>query len=93
MLGMPREELQSASGDLRDASELTDDEDAAATLADQAEQFDRLATREQGPDHGRLARHENALTEVMDSLEGEALDLVESALASIRSYRETVEGV
>jgi hypothetical protein len=90
---MPREDLQAASGDLREASEVTDDADAAATLADQADQFDRLATRDTGPDHGRLARHENALTEQTDALEGDALALVESALASIRSYRETIEGV
>lgn len=89
---MTREQLQAASEALRRASDLTDG-DAARRLTDQANQFATLATRESGPDHGRLARHTNALNELRDELEGEAADQVASALDSVREYRKTVEGV
>ncbi|MEF8776209.1 MAG: hypothetical protein V5A43_06865 [Haloarculaceae archaeon] len=90
---MVREELQTASENLADASDATDDADVAETLADQAEQLDGLAERDQGPDHGRLARHENVLADLAASTDGDVADLIEAALAEMRAYRETVEGV
>lgn len=90
---MVREELQTASENLADASAAADDPDVAETLADQAEQFEALAERNQGPDHGRLARHENVLTDLADSAEGEVAEQIDAALSNVRAYRETVEGV
>ncbi|MFB6068937.1 MAG: hypothetical protein ABEJ90_03320 [Halobacterium sp.] len=89
---MARDQLQTASEALRRASELADG-DAARRLTDQSNQFETLATRDSGPDHGRLARHTNALTELRDELDGEAAAQVEAAIDAVKQYRETVEGV
>ena len=89
---MVRDELQSASEKLAEASAAADGE-VAETLDDQSEQLERLATRDRGPDHGRLARHENVLGEIAETNASEVADLVEAALADMRSYREGVEGV
>lgn len=89
---MTREELQSAARHLDEASERASPE-ARERLADQAAQFERHATADRGPDHGRLARHERILADVAEAEGGAVADRVESALAEIRAYRETVEGV
>jgi hypothetical protein len=89
---MSREELRTASEALHRASELTSGE-AARRLVDQSNQLEALATREAGPDHGRLARHTNALNELHAELEGEAAVQVEAAMDAVEAYRETVEGV
>ena len=89
---MVRDELQSASEKLAEASVAADGE-VAETLDDQSEQLERLATRDRGADHGRLARHETVLGEIRETNAGEVADLVEAALADMRSYREGVEGV
>ena len=54
------------------------------------DQLDTLATRDRDPDHGRLARIENALSDLEDS---DAGDQVESAHESVTAFRETVESV
>ena len=90
---MVREELQRASDTLREAMELADDERIQERLYDQSDQLARLATRETGPDHGRLAKHMNALYELANELDGEAAELVTDARDSVSAYRETVEGV
>jgi hypothetical protein len=86
-----RDELDAASTTLADAAS-----DADPTVRDrletQAEQLASLATADRGPDHGRLARHERALSEIADDDPGVA-DAVDDALAHVRAYRETVEGV
>jgi N-acetylglucosamine kinase-like BadF-type ATPase len=90
---MAREGLKAASDTLREAMELIDDEMVQERLYDQSDQLARLATREKGPDHGRLASHMNALHELAAELDGEAAELVTEARASVSAYRETVDGV
>lgn len=90
---MTREQLQAASEALRNASEQTTDSDLQQRLHEQSDQFARLATAERGPDHGRLARHLNVLSEISESLDGDAASLVDDAEEAITAYRETVEGV
>ncbi|MCU4742228.1 hypothetical protein OB955_04675 [Halobacteria archaeon AArc-m2/3/4] len=91
---MTTEPLATAARSLREASDAADDDEVAERLASQADQFERHADGDSSPDHGRLARHEHILSSISDD-EGdtEAAEHVGEALAAIRSYRETVEGV
>lgn len=89
---MARGELSEAAEALRRAADGAEDEQTRDRLVDQASQFERLAEADRGPDHGRLARHEHILTEIADEEVAAAAD-IESALESIRAYRQTVEGV
>jgi len=88
-----REELAAASNALQQAAIAVDDEDLEARIYDQSQQFAKLATAERGPDHGRLARHENALHELADLTSGEAREQIEAALEHAQTYREGVEGI
>jgi hypothetical protein len=90
---MVRDELQEASDELRKAGETVDAETVKERLHGQSDQLATLATRELGPDHGRLDRHMNTLSELAEQVEGEAEDHVERAREKVRQYRETVEGV
>lgn len=92
---MVREELQATSEALREAAAATSDVDAEERLYDQSRQFADLATAERGPDHGRLARHENVLNEVLEKIDGEseATEQIENALAHVKEYRSDVPGV
>jgi len=90
---MTREELQDASEALRDAASEATDGDAEERLYEQSKQLADLAAAEHGPDHGRLARHENALHDLIDATEGSTKAKVESALESVQAYREGVPGV
>jgi hypothetical protein len=92
---MAREELQAASEALREAAAAVSDVDTEERLYEQSRQFADLATADRGPDHGRLARHENVLNEVLDGLDGDgdAAERVESALAHVKEYRSDVPGV
>jgi hypothetical protein len=90
---MAREKLREASDLLREASELADAADTQKRLYEQSDQLARLATREQEPDHGRLAKHMNALYELTNELDGDASRLTEEARESVAEFRETVEGV
>ena len=87
---MTRESLAAARDTLESAADETTDEDAAQRLESLADQLDTLATRDRDPDHGRLARIENALNDLEDS---DVSDQVESAHESVIAFRETVEGV
>lgn len=89
---MARTELQTASDELRQASELVDG-DAEERLYEQSNQLAQLATRDVAPDHGRLDRHMNALSELSEQVEGEAKEHVDAARNSVKEYRKTVEGV
>lgn len=89
---MRREELANAARSLRQAAEAAGTASASERLEEQANQFETLAEADRGPDHGRLARHEHVLTEIADE-EAEAAAHIDTALESIRAYRETVEGV
>ncbi|WP_134671482.1 DUF7553 family protein [Halorussus marinus] len=85
--------LQRASDALTEARETTDDPAASERLATYAEQVESMAAAARGPDHGRLARFEHGLHDVREGLDAEAASLVDEALARVRAYRETVEGV
>ncbi|WP_224448247.1 DUF7553 family protein [Haloprofundus salilacus] len=89
---MEREQLQRASDELREASELTDGA-LRERLVEQSEQLTDLANRERGPDHGRLDRHLNVLRDIAAQLDGEAKAHVESASEAITDYRSGVAGV
>ncbi|GAD52147.1 hypothetical protein MBEHAL_0907 [Halarchaeum acidiphilum MH1-52-1] len=88
---------------LRDASETLDaaaanceNDELSGRLREQADALAGLADRDRGPDHGRLARHTHALHDIAadaDDDDDVVPNAVEDALASVRSYRETVSGV
>jgi hypothetical protein len=90
---MARDQLQTASEELRKASESATDADTQRRLHEQSDQFARLATADRGPDQGRLARHLNALSEIRESVDGETASHVEAAEEAVTAYRETVGGV
>lgn len=91
---MPDSELlDEASELLRRASEAVDDGDLRDRLYDQSDQVATLAARDSGPDHGRLARHMNALGDLADQLDGPANRQVADARDLLREYRTGVEGV
>lgn len=90
---MARENLQNAAESLQNAADAASDAETQERLENQSDEFANLATADQGPDHGKLARHEHILTEIADDEGGEVADTVEDALESIRAFRETVEGV
>lgn len=83
------EHLRAAGEALRRAAESMADPHAERAR-EQADTLASLADRERGPDHGRLARHENALTELQEATGSEA---VAEALDAIRRYREDLPGV
>lgn len=90
--GMSRPELDAASEALQDAADVASPE-LAAELAAKADTVADLATRHEGPDHGRLARLEHALRQFAEDGSAEVTDRVEQALEHVREYRKTVEGV
>ncbi|MFB6096717.1 MAG: hypothetical protein ABEJ74_04955 [Haloferacaceae archaeon] len=90
---MSREQLREASDLLRRAAESTDDEALVERMHTQSTQLAELADGDQGPDHGRLARHMNALVEIRKAADGDAADLVKQARDAVAEYRSGVEGV
>lgn len=89
---MVREELQRASELVADAAEDVEGE-ARDRLDGFVDQLDTLATREQGPDHGRLDRILHALRDIEEDASDEAGELLERARDKITEYRKTIEGV
>ncbi|AZH24053.1 DUF7553 family protein [Haloplanus aerogenes] len=87
---MAHEQLQRASDELTAAAELAAG-DESDRLERQAEQFANLA--ETGADHGRLARHENALREIKAATDDDVNERIDAAMDAITAYRETIEGV
>jgi len=90
---MTRESLAEASDTLESAAEATDDSDAAERLGDLADQLDTLADRDRDPDHGRLARIENALHDLEDEADDDVAEQVQAGHESVVAFRETVDGV
>lgn len=90
---MARENLEDAAESLQTAADATADEATRERLETQSTQFADLATADRGPDHGKLARHEHILTDIAGNAEADVAEHVEDALASVRAFRETVEGV
>lgn len=89
---MAIEALQEASETLERAADAADGE-LADRIRTQADQLAGLAEQERGPDHGRLARHMHALQDLIDDGDGDVAAAVEDALATVREYRTTVNGV
>jgi len=90
---MVREKLRTAADHLTEASDAAGDEAAGERLTDLAEQLDRLATADRGPDHGRMARIQNALADLEGDVATDATESIAAARDAISAYRETVEGV
>jgi hypothetical protein len=90
---MSNDSLHEASTHLEAASATASDDEVADRLAGLSDQLERLAARERGPDHGRLARIENALGEVSEVADAETDAEIDRAHESIVAYRETVDGV
>jgi len=89
---MSRDELQAASEELRKASELADG-DLQQRLYDHSNQVAKLASRDEGPDHGRLDRHMNVLYEIAGETDGALHDHVVAARDHLKEYRTGVAGV
>lgn len=89
---MAHEQLERASEELyAAAAAAAADSKERERLERQADQFATLADR--GTDHGRLARHENALREIKTGAGDEVGERIEAAMDAITAYRETLEGV
>lgn len=82
--------LERASDELDAAVELAGSEHRDR-LTTQADQLAELA--ETGTDHGRLARHENALREIKAASGDDVGARIDAAMDAITAYRETLEGV
>lgn len=91
---MVREDLRAASDHLRAAAVAATDPDHEERLYDQSDALAELATADQGPDHGRLARIQQKLSDIADeTTDDEAVANIQDAKESVTAYRETVEGV
>jgi len=90
---MTREDLATASDRLESAADTAADDDAVERLHDLASQLDSLATRDRGPDHGRLARIELALDDLVEAAGDDAAADIDAAHESVVAFRETVDGV
>lgn len=89
---MSRDELTRAAELLNKASD--DMTDALAERASNtADQLERFAEADRGPDHGRIARIENTFREIETGTEGDTRATVEEAHEHLSTYRGTVEGV
>ena len=89
---MSRELLQEASERLRAAAEAADS-DVQRRIYDQSDALATLAARDRDPDHGRLARHANALEELAEETDGPAREAIVAAREKISTFREGVDGV
>lgn len=89
---MAREELTAASQVLEQAAETADDTGVVERLETQAAELEALAGREQGPDHGGLARHQQKLRDIKEEAP-ETAESIDKANDHINAYRETIEGV
>lgn len=90
---MNPDHLKQVSQALQAAAEAASDDAARERLHEQSETFADLAAAERGPDHGRLARHENILHDVEDDVGDEAADHIQAAFTHIAAYREDLPGV
>lgn len=88
---MDLEKLREASNVLREAADSVGGT-AGEHLRTQADELGNLADRERGPDHGRVARHQQKLRDIKED-EPSAADAVKAANKRLNEYRETVEGV
>lgn len=90
---MAREELRRAREHLRSAATESEDADRRERMETIANQLDRLSEADHGPDHGRLARFENALLEITEDAPDAVVEDVTAAHEQLKEYRAGVEGV
>ncbi|PSP83368.1 hypothetical protein BRC83_07150 [Halobacteriales archaeon QS_1_68_17] len=90
---MVREQLQDAADSVRAASDAAADPETSERLSGLADQLETLATADRSPDHGRLARIQNAFDEVESSVNEETVEHIEQARFHVSAFRETIEGV
>lgn len=90
---MSDDRLRTASEELRQASAAAEDAETQRRLYELSDQFATLATADNGPDHGRLARHLNALNEIRETATEDVTSHIDAAEEAITAYRETVDGV
>lgn len=89
---MGRDTLAKAAAALESAADAAGGE-AADRLRRQAEQLASLAEADRGPDHGRLARHQEIIRDVKAGVDDGVADSIDEAYALINEYRSTLEGV
>lgn len=92
---MAHEELGDASDALRDASEAAQTDELRERLHERSDALATLASKERKPDHGRLAREDGILRDVLadhDTSE-DVSEHVETAREKIREFREDLPGV
>lgn len=90
---MTREELARAGELLASAAESATNDDDSERLADLADQVDHLSEADEGPDHGRLARIQNALHDLEDSVDDDVAETIDEAHEHVKEYRSGVPGV
>lgn len=92
--GMPdSSHLAEAATSIESAATDLEDDAARDRLAGLADQLHDIVDSGRTPDHGRLARMLNALSEVESSADGSAADAIARAREHITTYREGVAGV
>lgn len=89
---MSQDELTAASEELREAADAADGE-TRERLTDQADALAELADSDRAPDHGRLDRHMNILSEIGRETSGEVSERAQTARDHVFEYRKGVEGV
>ena len=87
---MARTALVEASDALRAAAERAS-ANRRRRLTDSADMLSMLATRQPGPDHGRLAQLECTLRGLKEAANPETVDHIDDALGQIKTYRKTAE--
>jgi hypothetical protein len=90
---MAHEKLSDASDALREASEAAEDDDLRETLHERSDALATLADKDRKPDHGRLAREDGKLRDVLDGASDEVSEYVEKARGKIKEFREDLPGV
>lgn len=92
---MAIQELQDASDALRRAAGDADDSELHERLERQADQLGTLGERDRdhGPDHGRIARHQEAIRSIGEDSDGALDEQLDAANDLLNGYRETLEGV
>jgi hypothetical protein len=90
---MTRQELARAAEELAEAADRAEQSGCVNRLADISDQLERLATADEGPDHGRLARIQASLHDLRDEVGDGPNSRIEAADEAITDYREELEGV
>ena len=92
---MAHEELSDASDALREASEAAESEELRERLHERSDALATLASKERKPDHGRLAREDGVLRDILADVDAsdEIEENVEAARDGIKEFRKDLPGV